>query len=378
MQQRRMQHRGRQNTTPDRPAREPRERRTTGTPAAPGAHDLTDPAAVLALQRSVGNANVGRMLTVQRMLQTPAGGQQQQQAGAAVGPPTPAEKQLVLDYQQNTTNPEMLALLAELVPYLDQVDLWHQETASASGATTQNLGPGPAGGPNRYRVNYPAAAVGDDRLAVLVHEVTHIAINEAYDSDMLNYPVPPVPAGVTIEDDSRAEENRQDARLAATPKADKEAFSAHVFRTTADLLERLPGAGFSPDRMKQIEEKLASHTASRPMKEYDAVLTHLLAWADLDDVPTTSEYYTRLTTAVTEAAAWRANGQVTPATTDADFDAELTRHTAAKAALNPAPPAPTTTAPAAQTRPGSRSPVIAFFRRLRRMFSRKKNGSART
>jgi hypothetical protein len=328
-----------------RPAGENRGRRAASPVAAGGAHAAEghgagDAASAMALQRAVGNHGAGRILTAQRMMQAPAQGQAAGQNQAA--PVTLSEVQQLQAYRATTANPAVRTLLDELIPLLQRVATW-TPTQGTGGGHTHNQGPAQPGGPNQYRIHYANQGTDSERVAVLVHELTHVAVNESYDSDMLNYPVAPLPAGANAANEAE----RQTARLGATNQNQLGAFQAHAIRNAAELLELLPQAGFGPPRMREAAEKLAGHTAQNPLHEYDAVLSHLLVWADRDGIPRGTQFYQRLTAMVTEAAGWRHAGLITPTAAAGTLDAERARALAARNAI-PAPPrAPAATGPAA-------------------------------
>jgi hypothetical protein len=343
------QHVGSQETRIDRPSR---SRRTAAT-AGPA---LNDAASVLALQRSVGNAAVGRLLTVQRV-------QQDQTTAPPPAPITADEAQEIRNYRDTTTNADVQRLLDQLIPHLDRVSAWSRMPNMTGGGSTQ-IDPDAtaAAGSNRYAISYAGDGTVQEQVAILVHELTHILVNESYDSDMLNYPVAPLPATST----ATTEGQRQSERTAATDPEQIRQFNDYVTRTAADLMHLLPHAGFSPARVSEIAQKLSGHTASKPLFEYDAVLSHLLAWSEQDGIPVTSEFYLRLKTAVDETRAWRQSGTVTPGTA-APGNGEFDRLNAAWPAINaitrpPAPPAP----PRRRMRDRIRDRIIAILAKLKR------------
>ncbi|MFY1701248.1 hypothetical protein ACN28G_05860 [Micromonospora sp. WMMA1923] len=316
-------------------AREPALDR--GRPAEPGraldGHRVDDAAQVLALQRAVGNRGVGAFLAVQRMMPAPAQGQAAGQAPAAVV--NPVEIQQLQAYHATVRNAQVRSLLDELIPHLQRVTTWNQ-TPGRGGGNTRNLGPPPTGGPNQYQINYAAGGTDSERIAILVHELTHVAVNEAYHSDMLNYPVAPLPATST----ATTEGQRQTERIGATNRNDLDSFRAQVVGNAATLLELLPQAGFTQARMQEAADKLSAHTAQNPLHEYDAVLSHLLVWADHDGVSRTTPFYEKLTEMVTEAAGWREAGIITPTADAGSLPAEQARALTARRAMTVPTPAP--------------------------------------
>ncbi|WP_341716224.1 hypothetical protein QQG74_19650 [Micromonospora sp. FIMYZ51] len=338
--------------------REPRDSATTPTRTVDGHHAIErrhlfaehrfDAAAhLLALQRAVGNRGVGELLTAQRMDQ---GQSQGQAAGSGPAPAvTPTEVEQLRAYHQTTTNPQIRALLGELIGHLGRVATWTPGPGSGGGHT-RNLGPNPAGGA-QYEISYAGGGTASERIGVLVHELTHVAVNESYDSDMLNYPVAPLPAGST----ATGEEARQNERIRATDQSQLNAFQAHAVRNAADLLELLPTAGFRPTRMQEVANKLSGHTAQKPLHEYDAVLSHLLVWADRDGVSRTTQFYQRLTAFVAEATGWRQAGAINPTAAADSLDEERTRAMNARLAI----PAPTPAPAAGAAGPSTAGPAAA-------------------
>ncbi|WP_436531704.1 hypothetical protein [Actinoplanes sp. HUAS TT8] len=316
-----------------RTARPARPQRTTT-----GGHVVNDPASVLALQRTVGNAAVQRVLQDQ----------------AAPPPITIDEVQEVRNYRDSTPNVDVRDLLDQLLPHLHRVTTWTRNTIANGGGHTQiDEDATTAAGSNRYVINYASAGTVQQQVAVLVHELTHVLINESYGSDMLNYPVAPLPAGSTATTESQ----RQAERTAATDPEQIRQFTAYVTSTAADLMHLLPGAGFSPARTSEVAQKIGTHTAMNPMFEFDAVLSHVLTWSDQDDVPTTSPFYQRLRAAVAETRAWRTAGTVTPGAAGA-VDDERARLGAAWPAVIAAsrPPAP---------RQRNRDRILAILNKLK-------------
>jgi hypothetical protein len=259
-----------------------------------------------ALQRTAGNAAVAR-LVAQRMDAQHTVAQRVQAQTAAVNT-TEEDREILLNYRNETQNPAVQALLDELFAHLERVSF--EQTAGSTGGSTRHLGDG------QYSVSYarPADMDTHDRIAVLVHELTHVGINEAYNSDMLNYPVPVLTDTErmnTMEETPGREEDIQNARMRKVEREQRDSFIDHVMGNVTLLLSQLPGSGLSSERQTMIDTKLRLHTLQRPFHEYDAVLSHLLTWCDRDGADQSSEFYRSLTTMVAQAAAWRASGAIT-------------------------------------------------------------------
>ncbi|MFI2240793.1 hypothetical protein [Streptomyces chrestomyceticus] len=222
---------------------------------------------------------------------------------------TAQDRQLLHDYSRETRDPYVQRLLGELLGHVNRAEF--ERTAGAGGGNTRDLGQG------RYTVSYaytpgmPRA----DHLAVLVHELTHVAVNQAYDSRMLNFPAPRLSAAeedrVRDETPDR-EEDHQNARLGRVDARRRDAFVDLVVGHVQRLLDDLPSSRLSPERQRAIRTKLTDHMRARPYHEYDGVLSHLLTWADLDGADHSSAFYRSLTAMVAQAADWRAAGAVTP------------------------------------------------------------------
>ncbi|MEV6347639.1 hypothetical protein [Actinoplanes sp. NPDC051851] len=334
---------GHQDTrTGGAPTHQPRDRRTPAGPAA-----------VLALQRAAGNATVGRMLAVQRVTQPPLPANQTPPAV----PITINEVQEIQNYLANTANQDVRNLLNQLMPHLHRISSFTRAPTSTSGGNTHiDDAATTAAGANRYTINYGAGGTVEQQVAILVHEVTHILINESYDAEMLNYPVQPLPA---IGPVAQHEGQRQQERIGLTDPAELQRFSAYATRTIADLITLLPSSGFGPARMREISNKLGIHTMQNTLSEYDGVLAHVLVWSDQDDIPTTSQFYQRLVAAVNETTAWRQAGAITPGIA-APLEAERNRITAARPAVDAAIAAATPPPPPDRRR----DRVLAVLRKL--------------
>ncbi|MET9297209.1 hypothetical protein [Streptomyces sp. NPDC003077] len=220
---------------------------------------------------------------------------------------TAQDRQLLRDYAGETRDPHVTALMGELLRHLDQVDF--ARTTGRTGGNTRGLGQG------RYAVSYAHGAqmTRADHLAVLVHELTHVAVDQAYDSEMLNFPAPALSTAErqrVREETPGREEDFQNARLRNTGRQQRDAFVGLVVANGQRLVRELPSSGLSAERQRMVREKLTSHLQPRPFHEYDGVLSHLLTWCDLDGADRSSAFYRSLSAMVDQAAAWRAAGQI--------------------------------------------------------------------
>ncbi|MFH8405740.1 hypothetical protein ACH4FX_13325 [Streptomyces sp. NPDC018019] len=221
---------------------------------------------------------------------------------------TTQDRQLLRAYSRETRDPYVQRLLRELLGHLDRAAF--ERTSGAGGGSTRALGQG------RYAVSYahPPDMSRTDHLAVMVHELTHVAVDQAYDSRMLNFRVPPLSAAeedqVRNETPGR-EEDHQNARLGRVDARRRDAFVDLVIGNVQRLLDELPGSGLPPERQRAVRTKLTDHMRARPYHEYDGVLSHLLTWADLDGADRSAAFCRSLTAMVAQAADWRAAGDIT-------------------------------------------------------------------
>ncbi|HEY1704721.1 MAG TPA: hypothetical protein VGG75_33910 [Trebonia sp.] len=246
---------------------------------------------------------------VQRMQQPPAPAVATAQNSLDV---TQEDLQIVRDHLASTHDPDVQALLRELISHLGKVTQITQDRGR-SGGHTRDLGG------HQYEINYSFPENGDprDRISVLVHELTHVAVNEAYDSNMLNLPVPALSPEETAAVRSSVpsanhEEALQNARIAKGSPAVRKGYIDLVVRQAGTLLRDLPGSGLPPELQEKIRDKLANHTTMKPYHEYDAVLAHLLAWSDQYGADKSSDFYTHLTSLVRETVSWRQPGSLGP------------------------------------------------------------------
>jgi hypothetical protein len=276
------------------------DRRTKSSPPA-GAVRGRLPMELQALQRAAGNAAVARMMAREQPTVT-----QRMEASTTVAPEvvtTEEDRGLLRQYRDETDNAQVKALLDELLGHLEKVSSFKQTTGSTTGGYTRNLGNG------KYGISYALPSNLSDRIAVLVHELTHVAVNEAYKSDMLNYPVPELTAtDLAIAQEgapSGVEERMQLARLRRVSNKEKDRFIDKVHASADELKLQLPNSNLSPQRKALIADKLQFHTSQRPFHEYDAVLSHILIWCDRDKADKDSRFYKSLTSMVAEASEWR-------------------------------------------------------------------------
>ncbi|MGW1681961.1 hypothetical protein [Saccharopolyspora sp. NPDC002376] len=211
---------------------------------------------------------------------------------------------LIEEYRQGTKDPAVRKLLDELIPLLERARFVRVGTGTSGGSTEKIGAKNP--GSQEYKVKYVRGVEGNDRIALLVHELTHIAADVAYGSDMLNYPVPEY-AGEGLEGGS-AEEKRQRKRLGLEDEKDKDKFQRHVLSNVNELLELLPGSGLPDGKQEEVRDKLIMKSAANPFHEYDAILSHCLVWCDGYPETEGSEFRKRLVEMVRDTQRWRQDG----------------------------------------------------------------------
>lgn len=276
------------------------------------------------LQSRAGNAAATRVVAQRATAQQEAVVQDavvQRMAGSSAAGPsgvqehldtTEADRELLRAYAAETQNPEVRRLLDELLPLLDRVAITDTQGTRGGGHTVR-------AGDGGYQVTF-ASRDRRDRIATLVHELTHVAVQEAYDADMLNFPVP------ALSDEDRArveretpgrEEDIQNARLGLVSKDRRTEYIDHVLNSVQQLVAALPTSGLDPDTRTMLREKLTNHMGARPYHEYDGVLSHALALCDTYGADTSSEFYRLLSRLVEQAAGWRSAGAVDLPATEA-------------------------------------------------------------
>lgn len=157
-------------------------------------------------------------------------------------------------------------VLDEVVAVLPRVAQWTHVKTSGSAACRYN----PAtGSPQAYEVRYQHGNTGN-----LVHELMHVAVNDAYQQDFVNYPNrTATPPARTYDAVGRCT-NEFDRQTAYMTPGDNMRVSA-----TLDTLINWANAAteLSVQQRTDIVSKL-SYGRINPHIEYDTVITQVLVW----------------------------------------------------------------------------------------------------
>jgi len=125
-------------------------------------------------------------------------------------------------------------------------------------------------GGRQYEVRYQIGDIGN-----LVHELTHVAVNESYGLDFVNYPnahAKDVPArDLDAHGRCKNEESRQTKQMAPA-RNNKNIQTLQTLQLWASKATEL-----KPDQRKQVGDKL-TYGMMNPQKEYDTVINQVLVW----------------------------------------------------------------------------------------------------
>ena len=161
----------------------------------------------------------------------------------------------------NPNNP-LKPVLEQLKQMVHMVTKWEYVSTSGS-AVCRYLGG------RTYEIRYQEGNLGN-----LVHELIHVAVNEAYDQDVINYPT-----NRTIDVPDRVinangyctnEERRQIAFM------DRDWIN-RLSVNLSNLIDLVTHSEIASTEKKLIIEKL-KYGMMNPHKEYDTVITQILVW----------------------------------------------------------------------------------------------------
>jgi hypothetical protein len=152
----------------------------------------------------------------------------------------------------------------EVVMVLPLVDSWTPVPTSGSAVCRYT----PQG--HKYDVRYQIGNLGN-----LVHELVHVAVNEAYGLDFLNYANPQarnVPdRDISEKGYCKNEEARQ------TKEMDQAKNQQNLQKLTDLIAWAEKSMELKPEQRDEVVKKLKYGQMS-PQKEYDTVITHVLVW----------------------------------------------------------------------------------------------------
>ncbi|VAW67752.1 hypothetical protein MNBD_GAMMA08-1766 [hydrothermal vent metagenome] len=157
-------------------------------------------------------------------------------------------------------------VLAEIAPLANQVVSWIPVNTSGSAVCRYNA----ANGSRQYEVRYQ---VGD--LGNLVHELTHVSVNESYDLDFINYPNT---MAQNVPDRIYDGLGRCTNEGLRQTKQMNHAMNAQVGAMLKNINSWAVAANeLSASQKKQITTKLL-YGMMNPQKECDTVLNQILVW----------------------------------------------------------------------------------------------------
>lgn len=156
-------------------------------------------------------------------------------------------------------------ILSESIDAAKKVGLWANVTTSGSAVARYD----PKTGATRsYDVRYQFGDSGN-----LVHELTHVAVNEAFKQDFVNYrnasAAPPAP-----DYDSEGRRKNEQLRQA---KWMNDASNQLMLGELTMLLGLATGSGLPPLQLTKVVEKLR-YGQMNPHTEHDTVINQILIW----------------------------------------------------------------------------------------------------
>ncbi|MBT5019907.1 MAG: hypothetical protein HON04_14320 [Planctomicrobium sp.] len=201
-------------------------------------------------------------------------------------------------------------ILQEVSALTSKVDVWTIVPTSGSAVCKYHVG---TGKPNKYEVRYQQGNIGN-----LVHELIHVAVNEAYEQDFVNYPNP------TAKTSPKMKDRTYDAAGHCTNEFDRQTafMNAGENGKIADSLTELTRwANTSTELTLQQRSDITAkfnYGMQWPMKEYDTVITQVLVWLhewgyprlvpDTDKKPIVNGFFEELEKAVKAAYDRRKTG----------------------------------------------------------------------
>ena len=162
-------------------------------------------------------------------------------------------------------NSPLKSIIAESLEMVKKVNVWSNVATSGTAICSYDTA---TGKPRTYELRYQFGDTGN-----LVHELTHIAVNEAFNQDFVNYKSaagkPPAP-----EYDKAGRRTNQADRQG---KWMNDAGNSTMSLELNTLLGLATGAGMPPQQMMKVVEKLRYGLTS-PHLEHDTVLNQIMIW----------------------------------------------------------------------------------------------------
>jgi hypothetical protein len=156
-------------------------------------------------------------------------------------------------------------VLNEAIDAAKKVGVWANVTTSGSAVARYDP---KTGNIRSYDVRYQFGDAGN-----LVHELTHVAVNESFKQDFVNYrnasAAPPAP-----EYDGEGRRKNEQLRQA---KWMNDGSNQQMLAELTTLLGLATGAGMQPLQANKVTEKLR-YGMMNPHTEHDTVLNQVLIW----------------------------------------------------------------------------------------------------
>jgi len=162
-------------------------------------------------------------------------------------------------------NTALKLILTEVIDAAKKVGVWTNVTTSGSAVARYDA---KTGAIRSYDVRYQFGDAGN-----LVHELTHVAVNESFKQDFVNYrnasASPPAPE----YDDEGRRKNEQLRQAKWMSTASNQQMSTEL--TT--LLGLATGSGLPPLQSTKVADKLR-YGMINPHTEHDTVINQILVW----------------------------------------------------------------------------------------------------
>jgi len=162
-------------------------------------------------------------------------------------------------------NSALRMILSETAEASKKVGIW--TNVATSGSAVARYDP-KAGTIRSYELRYQFGDTGN-----LVHELTHVAVNECFKQDFVNYrntsAAPPAP-----EYDGEGRRKNEQQRQA---KWMNDGSNQQMLGELTNLLGLATGSGLPPQQLNKVVEKLR-YGQMNPHTEHDTVINQILIW----------------------------------------------------------------------------------------------------